>query len=342
MEAIDSLYMQRALDLAEKGRGAVSPNPMVGCVIVHKEKIIGEGWHRKYGEGHAEVNAIASVADKSLLKESTCYVSLEPCAHYGKTPPCADLLIEHKVKRVVVAVRDANPLVGGKGIARMEAAGIKVVYGTLEEAARELNARFFTTIEKQRPYILLKWAQTRDGFVARKNFDSKWISGTKSRQLVHQLRAEEDAIMVGTNTALHDDPKLNVRGVNGTDPVRVVIDKELRLPKGLQLFDGTQPTICFNLKKSESHTNLDFVRFNKEGFISQLFADLHRRKVQSVLVEGGSGLLSSLIRENLWDEAWVFQSNTTFGEGIAAPVLPTGPVETTSIGNDDLRIYRNV
>ncbi|MCE7992802.1 MAG: bifunctional diaminohydroxyphosphoribosylaminopyrimidine deaminase/5-amino-6-(5-phosphoribosylamino)uracil reductase RibD [Roseivirga sp.] len=334
--------MQRALDLAEKGWGTVSPNPLVGCVIVHDEKIIGEGWHRKYGEGHAEVNAIASVADKTLLSESTCYVSLEPCAHYGKTPPCADLLIELKVKRVVVAVKDSNPLVGGKGITRMESAGIQVDYGMLEEKARELNARFFTAIEKQRPYILLKWAQTRDGFVARKNFDSKWISGKTSRQLVHQMRAEEDAIMVGTNTSLHDDPKLNVRGVEGTDPLRVVIDKELRLPEGLQLFDGNQPTVCYNLKKSESHANLDFVKLKEDGFIRELFANLHSRKVQSVLVEGGSGLLNSLIREGLWDEARVFQSETTFGEGIAAPVLTSGPIETMSIGNDDLRVYRNV
>ncbi len=342
MEAMDSHYMQRALDLAARGRGTASPNPMVGCVIVHNENIIGEGWHRLYGEGHAEVNAVASVSDKSLLKGSTCYVTLEPCAHYGKTPPCADLLIEHNLKRVVVAVKDSNPLVGGKGIGRMKAAGIQVDYGVLEVQARELNARFFTAIEKQRPYILLKWAQTTDGFVARKNFDSKWISGKASRQLVHQWRADEDAIMVGTNTALYDDPKLNVRGVSGSDPLRVVIDKELKLPQSLQLFDGTQQTVCYNLKKTESHPNLEYVQLEKAGFIVKLLADLHRRKVQSVFVEGGSALLHSLISEGLWDEARVFQSKTEFGEGITAPVLPLGPAETTFIENDALRIYRNL
>ncbi|GAB5526764.1 MAG: bifunctional diaminohydroxyphosphoribosylaminopyrimidine deaminase/5-amino-6-(5-phosphoribosylamino)uracil reductase RibD [Roseivirga sp.] len=339
---MDSHYMQRALDLAARGRGTTSPNPMVGCVIVYNEKIIGEGWHRLYGEGHAEVNAVASVSDKSLLKESTCYVTLEPCVHYGKTPPCTDLLVGHKLKRVVVAVKDSNPVVGGKGISRMKTAGIQVDYGVLEAEARELNARFFTAIEKQRPYVLLKWAQTTDGFVARKNFDSKWISGKTSRKLVHQWRADEDAIMVGTNTALYDDPKLNVRGVEGSDPLRVVIDKELKLPQNLQLFDGTQPTVCYNLKKTESHPNLEYVKLEKAGFIVKLMADLHRRKIQSLFVEGGAALLNSLISEGLWDEARVFQSEMEFGEGIAAPVLQLDPMATTFIENDELRMYRNL
>lgn len=341
MEARDSLYMRRALDLATRGRGAVSPNPMVGCVIVHNEKIIGEGWHRQYGEGHAEVNAVASVADKTLLSQSTCYVTLEPCSHHGKTPPCADLLVSHQVKRVVVAVKDSNPLVGGKGIARMKAAGVQVDYGVLEAEARELNARFFTAIEKSRPYILLKWAQTADGFVARKNFDSKWISGKTSRQLVHQWRADEDAIMVGTNTAHYDNPKLNVRGVSGKDPLRIVIDRDLRLDRGLRLFDGSQATVCYNLEKSDSLLNLDYVGLGKENFLEELLADLQSRKVQSVLVEGGAGLLNALIEKGFWDEARVFQSETRFGEGVSAPILPIPPVETATIEKDELQIYRN-
>lgn len=341
MEAIDAQYMRRALDLAERGRGRVSPNPMVGCVIVHGDKIIGEGWHRLYGEAHAEVNAVGRVMDMNVLSESTCYVTLEPCAHYGKTPPCADLLIKHKLKRVVVAVKDSNPLVGGKGIARMQAAGIQIDYGVLEGEARALNARFFTAIEKQRPYILLKWAQTADGFVARKNFDSKWISGKASRQLVHQWRADEDAIMVGTNTALYDNPKLNVRGTAGTDPLRVVIDKELKLSDDLQLFDGNQPTVCYNLIKTETHAKLDFVKLEKRDFIHQLLADLHKRNVQSILVEGGSALLNSLISEGLWDEARVFQSGASFGGGIVASALPLGPSETISVEKDELRIYHH-
>ncbi len=341
MEARDSLYMRRALDLATRGRGGVSPNPMVGCVIVHNEKIIGEGWHRQYGEGHAEVNAVASVVDKALLSQSTCYVTLEPCSHHGKTPPCADLLVSHQVKRVVVAVKDSNPLVGGKGIARMKAAGVQVDYGVLEAEARELNARFFTAIEKGRPYILLKWAQTADGFVARKNFDSKWISGKASRQLVHQWRADEDAIMVGTNTAHYDDPKLNVRGVSGKDPLRIVIDRDLRLDRGLQLFDGSQATVCYNLEKSDSLSNLDYVGLGKENFLEELLADLQSRKVQSVLVEGGSCLLNALIEKGFWDEARVFQSETRFGEGVSAPILPIPPVETATIEKDELQIYCN-
>lgn len=341
MEVTDSMYMRRALDLATRGRGTTSPNPMVGCVIVHENKIIGEGWHRQYGEGHAEVNAVASVTDKTLLPQSTCYVTLEPCSHHGKTPPCADMLISHRVKRVVVAVKDSNPLVGGKGIARMKRAGIQVDYGVLEDEARELNARFFTSIEKHRPYILLKWAQTADGFVARWNFDSKWISGKASRQLVHQWRADEDAIMVGTNTAHYDNPKLNVRGVSGSDPIRVVIDRELRLDRDLQLFDGSQPTICYSKKKSESSPNLDYVKLKGGDFLEQLFRDLHERKVQSVLVEGGSVLLKTLIQRDLWDEARVFQSETLFGEGIVAPLLKIPSAEMSTVENDQLRIYRN-
>lgn len=342
MDAIDCQYMQRALELAERGRGTTSPNPMVGCVIVHQGQIIGEGWHRMYGQGHAEVNAVASVENAGLLSESTCYVTLEPCAHYGKTPPCADLLIKHRVKRVVVAVKDSNPLVGGKGIARMVEAGIQVDYGVLEAEARELNSRFFTAIEKQRPFILLKWAQTADGFIARKNFDSKWISNESSRQLVHQWRADEDAIMVGTNTARYDNPRLNVRGVVGSDPLRVVIDKRLSLPANLNLFDANQATVCYNLVKTESHPHLDYVKLEETDFITQLMADLHKRRVQSVLVEGGATLLNSFIENDLWDEARVFQSQTIFGEGIAAPVVSKELVEIHSVQGDELRIFRKL
>jgi len=341
MQSEDLLFMQRALALAEKGRGSVSPNPMVGCVIVHNGEIIGEGWHQQYGQAHAEVNAVASVANRALLAESTCYVTLEPCSHHGKTPPCADLLVKHQLKRVVVAVKDSNPLVGGKGIARLKAANIQVDYGLLEKEAYALNARFFTSIEKQRPFILLKWAQTADGFVARANYDSKWISNAQSRQLVHQWRADEDGIMVGTNTAHYDNPRLNVRGVEGNDPVRVVIDKSLKLSTDLNLFDGSQSTLCFNLSKQEDGDNLSYVRLPEAVFTEALFKELHERKIQSVLVEGGSYLLHQLLEKGLWDEARVFTSQARFEEGIQAPEISLTPTERLAVADDELTIYHN-
>lgn len=333
--------MSRALELAELGRGHVSPNPMVGCVIVNEGKIIGEGWHRKYGEAHAEVNAINSVADESLLSASTAYVTLEPCAHHGKTPPCADLLVTKKLKRVVIAATDSNPLVGGKGIAILEKAGIEVQNGCFAQEARNQNARFFTLIEKQRPYIILKWAQTTDGFVARGNFDSKWISNEYSRSLVHQWRAEEDAILVGTNTAHYDNPTLNVRGWEGRDPLRIVIDKSLRLDTGLNLFDGSIPTIVYNTLKNNKAENLEFKQLPKGHFIQALISDLGERKVQSLIVEGGATTLQAFIDAGLWDEARVFTSNITFGEGIRAPKFSGRLISESEVASDDLKIYLN-
>ena len=229
--------MKRALELAAKGFGSVSPNPMVGCVIVHKNKIVAEGWHEKYGGPHAEVNAFKNLSEGIPASECDVYVTLEPCSHYGKTPPCADLIVREKPKRLFIGSLDPNPLVAGQGIERIKKAGIETVHGILDEENKELNKRFFTLFNVKRPYIILKWAQTNDGFIARKNYDSKWISCEESRKLVHQWRGEEDAIMVGKNTALHDNPKLNVRWGNGKDPVRVVLDKDNSLPKSHFLFD---------------------------------------------------------------------------------------------------------
>jgi diaminohydroxyphosphoribosylaminopyrimidine deaminase / 5-amino-6-(5-phosphoribosylamino)uracil reductase len=338
---MDLKYMERALQLAEQGRGRVSPNPMVGCVIVHNDKIIGEGYHQQYGGPHAEVNAINSVQNPDLLTQSTCYVSLEPCAHHGKTPPCADLLVEKGVKRVVVGVMDANPLVGGKGVGKLRNAGIEVITGVIEKEAKDLNARFFTMIEKQRPYIILKWAQTADGFVARKNFDSKWISSEQSRMMVHQWRAEEDAILVGTNTAQYDNPQLNVRDWAGKSPIRLVIDKTLRLPQVLHLFDGSIPTIVYNLQLNEERENLGLVKLPENQFLEALLSDLHQRKIQSLFVEGGSQLLNSFLELGLWDEARVFESETTFGEGIIAPKIKTAQTSQIQLKEDVLRIYSN-
>ncbi|MGW8122732.1 bifunctional diaminohydroxyphosphoribosylaminopyrimidine deaminase/5-amino-6-(5-phosphoribosylamino)uracil reductase RibD [Roseivirga echinicomitans] len=337
----DLQWMQRALDLAEMGRGHVSPNPMVGCVIVHNNRIIGEGFHQKYGDPHAEVNAINSVSNPALLPESTCYVTLEPCAHFGRTPPCADLLVAKNVKRVVIASMDTNPLVGGKGVQKLKDAGIEVSTGVLEEEARSLNRRFFTMIEKKRPYILLKWAQTADGFIARTNFDSKWISSEQSRMMVHQWRAEEDAIMVGTNTAQYDNPRLDVRDWHGASPLRLVIDRNLRLPTDLHLFDGSLPTLVYNTKKQKESKNLNLVKIGQKDFLQHILADLHERKVQSVLVEGGSFLLNTFMALGLWDEARVFECPVLFNEGIMAPSLKDAPTEVLPLQTDVLKIYQH-
>jgi len=341
MSEMDQRFMKRALELAELGRGNVSPNPMVGCVIVRDEKIIGEGYHQNFGEPHAEVNAVNSVENQEFLREATVYVTLEPCAHWGKTPPCANLLVEKKVKKVVIAALDSNPFVCGKGIQLLENAGIEVETGVLEKEARWQNRRFFTQIEKHRPYVILKWAQTQDGFVARENLSSKWISGSQSRQLVHKWRAEEDAILVGKNTAQYDNPSLNVRDWVGKNPVRIVLDSNLELPENLNLFDQSIPTICYNSKKSETQENLNFVNLGEQFSMYDMLKDLHSRKIQSLIVEGGTKVLSQFIENSLWDEARVFSGKVKFGTGISAPILNQNPAETLSIGEDILNIYHH-
>ncbi|SDM05262.1 diaminohydroxyphosphoribosylaminopyrimidine deaminase / 5-amino-6-(5-phosphoribosylamino)uracil reductase [Catalinimonas alkaloidigena] len=338
---LDEFFMRRALELAALGRTSTAPNPMVGCVITYGGRIIGEGWHQQYGGPHAEVNAIRSVADPALLPDATVYVTLEPCSHYGKTPPCADLLVQHQVRRVVVANQDPNPLVQGRGLSRLREAGIAVEVGLLAQEGAHLNRRFFTFLEKHRPYIVLKWAQTADGYLARSNYDSKWISSSLSRRLVHRWRAEEAAILVGSRTAEHDNPRLNVRDWKGPDPVRVVIDRELRLSPSLYLFDGTQPTLCYNTQKSETRPTATFVKLASEGtpLLVQLVEDLHQRRLMSLFVEGGSALLSHFLEAGLWDEARVFVSPQRFGEGIAAPVLRHVPYQKQHLKEDELRIY---
>ncbi len=328
--------MRRALDLAMLGMGHVSPNPLVGCVVVHNDRIIGEGWHKKYGEAHAEVNAVTSVNDPSLLKESTVYVNLEPCSHFGKTPPCADMLVRHRVKRVVIANIDTFQKVNGEGIRKLRESGAEVVTGVLEKEGRELNKRFFTYVEKDRPFILLKWAETADGFIAREDHSSKWISNEFSRQIAHKLRTEVDAVLVGTHTARHDDPHLNVREWSGRDPVRVVIDRSLKLSRDLRLFDKTQPTICYNERREEIDGNLSLVKLNPANFLKDLLSDLHQRKIQSVMIEGGAQTIHAFIASNLWDEAQIFRSPETFGKGIAAPKLQESPVREESVGSDSL------
>lgn len=335
----DELYMRRALQLAEYGRGSVSPNPLVGSVIVHNDLIIGEGWHREFGGPHAEVNAVSSVSDLGLLKESTIYVNLEPCSHHGKTPPCADLLIRLELKKVVIANLDSNPKVAGNGIKKLRDAGIEVITGILEGAGHDLNKRFFTHIEKKRPYIILKWAETSDGFIARENFDSKWISNEFSRQLVHKWRAEEDSILVGTRTATHDNPSLNVRDWSGRNPTRIVLDRFLKLNKKLSIFDGSQLTLCYNLLKHEEHKNLKLFRVDEQDFLLNVMHDLHKQNIQSVLVEGGAATLKFFIDLNLWDEIRVFRSVRSFGKGISSPAFKGRLIKEETVEDDRLFHY---
>lgn len=333
--------MQRALELAKNGHGFVSPNPMVGCVLVVNDKIIGEGWHQKYGGPHAEVNAVESVENKAKLNEATAYVTLEPCSHFGKTPPCADLLIQNNIRKVVVANIDPNPEVAGKGLEKLRAAGIEVLTGICEEEGRELNRRFFTFMESKRPYIILKWAQTADGFIARKDFDSKWISNSTSRKLVHKWRSEEDAILVGFNTALYDNPQLNVRDWSGNDPLRVVIDPQAELPKTHHLFDNRHSTICYNLKQSKRKEHTEWAIVSKENMLDDIMEDLYSRKIQSIIIEGGTATINKFISLNLWDEARVFSSQEVFREGINAPVILGKENYSSKVLSDRLTIYKN-
>jgi diaminohydroxyphosphoribosylaminopyrimidine deaminase/5-amino-6-(5-phosphoribosylamino)uracil reductase len=330
------------MELALNGAGTVSPNPLVGCVIVDDGSIIGEGWHQQYGGPHAEVRAVESVADKNKLAGSTVVVNLEPCSHHGKTPPCADLLIEHKVGKVVIANADSNPLVSGKGVAKLRSAGIEVVTGVLEKEGRDLNRRFFTMIEKKRPFIILKWAQTANGLISGSATDPRWISNTLSRQLVHKWRSEEDCVLVGYRTALTDNPRLDVREWSGRNPIRLVIDKELTLPRTLHLLDGSQRTIIFNTQRDEETENLSLVRLKPNNFLNDLLYHLVDKGLQSVIVEGGQATLNMFIQSGLWDEARVFESSSSYASGLAAPVFEGVLTSQSSFQNDTLRVFQNI
>ncbi len=336
-------FMQRALQLARLGAGAVSTNPMVGCVIVHEGKIIGEGWHQKYGEAHAEVNAINSVYDKSMLSQSEVYVTLEPCSHFGKTPPCADLLIKYQVKKVYVCNHDPNPLVGGKGIDKLRQSGIEVETGLLESEGRAVNKRFFTFIEKKRPYIILKWAETADGFIAKPNYEALQISNLLSRRFVHKMRSQEDAVMVGTNTALYDNPKLDTRFWTGKNAIRIVIDKQLTLPENLHLFDGLQTTICYtNIIGSGNSSTVLEVQLPAKATEQFILQDLYQRKIQSVIIEGGSILLQSFIDLGLYDEAVILKTKKLLGDGITAPKINISTASKENLGDNEIFYLQNI
>ncbi|WP_236262983.1 bifunctional diaminohydroxyphosphoribosylaminopyrimidine deaminase/5-amino-6-(5-phosphoribosylamino)uracil reductase RibD [Aggregatimonas sangjinii] len=343
-------YMLRCIEIAANGLGSTAPNPAVGAVIVHEDVIIGEGYTSAYGGPHAEVNAINSVKDKTLLKEASLFVTLEPCSHHGKTPPCADLISSYKIPRVVVGLIDPNPLVAGKGIAALRAKNCEVIIGLAEKECKEHHKRFLTFQTKKRPYIILKWAETQDGFVAplpEKRAASPepfWITNANSRQLVHQWRAEEQAILVGTNTALEDNPKINVRDWAGKNPFRVVLDKSLKIPMSHNLLDSSTPTLIFTEIENASHynkgVNYEILDFSK-NLPTQILTTLHEYRLTSVLIEGGTITLQTFIDANLWDEARVFSGDTNFGVGIKAPRFSASLKKSFQINSDVLKFYRN-
>lgn len=340
--------MSRCIQLAKNGLGTTYPNPLVGSVIVSDDKIIGEGWHYQAGKPHAEVNAINSVKDKSLLKDATIYVNLEPCSHYGKTPPCADLIIHYGIKNVVVGNLDPNPQVAGRGIMKLMQAGCVVHTGTLEDECNELNKRFFTFHREKRPYIFLKWAQTADGFIAPKSntrteIQPVWITNRYSRQRVHKMRGEEMAILVGTNTVLEDNPSLTTRDWSGNNPIRIVLDRSLKLDKNLSVFNNEAKTIVITEMDTPSpsemliHEKIDF----SENLVPQICDVLYKHNLQSLIVEGGSQTLQTFIDANLWDEAYIFSAQNTFGNGIKAPELNGNFIFEEKIREDSLKIFKN-
>ncbi len=343
----DEKYMQRCLELAHRGAGSVSPNPMVGCVIVHNNRIIGEGYHERCGEAHAEVNAVRSVKDPSLLTESTMYVTLEPCAHFGRTPPCSDLIVEKQIPKVVIGTVDPYAEVSGRGIEKLRKAGIDVTVGILDKECVELNKRFFTFHEKKRPYIILKWAQTRDGFIDidREEADfgePTWITGPKALEMVHRIRAREDAIMVGTNTALKDNPSLTVRHCEGRNPLRIVIVRKLKLPATLHLFDNSTPTLVINSIKNEKQENTEWIKVDeKKELIPQILDLLYRKDILSLIVEGGRQTTDYFIHSGLWDEAHVFTGNKMFRKGVRAPELNGVVAAIQEFDDDVLKIIRH-
>lgn len=342
-------FMVRAVELAKSGMGQVAPNPMVGCVIVHNGLIIGEGYHRKYGEAHAEVNAINAVKNAELLVESTMYVTLEPCSHHGKTPPCADLVIKSGIPKVVIGSTDPNEKVSGRGIEKLKRAGCEVVVGLLKEECDRMNRRFLTFHQKKRPYIILKWAQTEDGFIDRSREEAEfgrptWITNDLSRIAVHKMRSDEAAILVGTNTALKDNPSLTVREWRGNHPLRMVLDRRGILPEATLLLDQSTETLVFTEAEMESKPNLEYVGIHfDDKMLNEINSLLHARGIQSLLIEGGKSLLESYMRVGLWDEARIYIGNARFGTGIKAPETDWTLDREEALDDSLMRIYyRNV
>ena len=352
----DRIYMSRCLELAAHGEGRVAPNPMVGSVVVYNNRIIAEGYHKEFGADHAERLAINAVSDKSILSKCTLYVSLEPCSHHGKTPPCTDLIIESGIRRVVISVQDPNPQIQGAGIEKLKNAGIDVTVGVLEQESKDLNRRFYMFHTKKRPYIILKWAQTLDGFIdcVRKPNDPiapVWITNELARTTVHKWRSEEQSILIGTNTVEKDNPRLDVRHWSGKNPLRIVLDRKLRLTKESNVYDGSTPTLVFignnssaSARKAEFLTipNMEIVAVDfAKGLEVQLLKELYQRNISSLFIEGGATLINSFLERNLWDEARVFVGNQFFYDGVKAPQFTGEIYSYDEIGDSKLFTYRN-
>ncbi|MEE9363331.1 MAG: bifunctional diaminohydroxyphosphoribosylaminopyrimidine deaminase/5-amino-6-(5-phosphoribosylamino)uracil reductase RibD [Cellulophaga sp.] len=347
---IHEKYISRCIEIAKNGFGTTFPNPMVGSVIVYNEKIIGEGYTSPYGGSHAEVNAIQSVNNKSLLAEATLYVTLEPCSHFGKTPPCADLITKHKIPRVIIGIKDPHEKVAGKGIQKLKDAGCDVTIGVLEKECKEHHKRFLTFYKKKRPYIILKWAETEDRFLAPEkekrttNPEPYWITNNTSRQLVHKWRSEEQAILVGTNTVLEDNPKLNVRSWQGKPPIRIVIDRTLKIDAKHHVFNQSVKTIIItNEKDTTKHIAgivYEFIDFSK-NVADEICTILYKHQILSVIIEGGLQTLQSFIDTNLWDEARILTGNTRFTKGITAPKFSRELLSSKKIKTDILRTFKN-
>ena len=358
-------YMRRCLELAFQGIGQVAPNPMVGSLLVNEDLIIGEGFHRSYGEAHAEVNAVRQVANKELLRHASLYVNLEPCSHHGKTPPCTELILEKKIPRVVIGTPDPNPLVAGSGIKLLRENGVQVTLGVLENECKDLNKRFFTWHLHKRPWIILKWARSADGFIdlerpANAPIGPNWITSRAARILVHKWRAEEQAVLAGTNTVLKDNPRLNVRDWTGKDPLRVVIDRKLRLNASYHVFDNRGETLVFTEKVPTSHKITEAAEPAKEAIVQEMkqktrYAEiifdgtaelqmlklLYRENIQSVIIEGGAYTLNSFIEKGLWDEARVFTGPAYFRNGVRSPEITGNRREIRMIDNSLLEIFFN-
>ncbi len=337
--------MQRCLQLATLGTGNVAPNPMVGAVLVYKGVIIGEGYHEKFGEPHAEVNCINSVIEENrkFIKSSRLFVSLEPCAHFGKTPPCSQLIIKENIPEVIIGCRDSYKEVAGKGIIQLEQAGIRVTTPFLENECRETNKRFFTFHEMKRPYIILKWAKSLDGKIAADGDVRTLITNDFTNKLVHRWRREEAAILVGTNTALEDNPKLTSRLWTGKNPIRIVIDKELRLPAGLNVFNAEAPTIIFNTIKNLRKDNIEWIKISHENLIVQMLNQLYQRNIQSILIEGGAITIQHFIDSGLWDESRVItNTKMLIDKGVPAPEVTNFILEKQeTIEKDLVSYYKN-
>jgi diaminohydroxyphosphoribosylaminopyrimidine deaminase/5-amino-6-(5-phosphoribosylamino)uracil reductase len=341
---IHEIYMHRSLELAKQGAGYVAPNPMVGAMLVHDGKIIGEGYHKQFGGPHAEVNCINSVkeTDKDKISSSVLYVSLEPCSHFGKTPPCTDLIIANRIPEVAIGCLDPFKEVDGKGIEKLKVAGVKVVYGILEKECQQLNKSFFTFYTKHRPYIILKWAETADGKMAGDGTERLYISNEQTNRLVHKWRSEEASILVGTNTALLDDPELTTRNWNGPSPIRSVVDMDLRLPVSLKVFNDKQRTIIFNTIKHGEQENLIYYQVTEDvSLVHQIVNALYQMKIQSVMVEGGARLLQSFIDEDMWDEVRVIKNEKLIiNNGLNAPELMNkNAQQEIKLLSDSIKIY---